>query len=58
MNLRFKIGLLLVSVSLGVFIEIAQGVFTLNRQADFFDALFNTFGSASGLITISQLMKQ
>ncbi len=55
---NFKMWLLLLSVSLGIFIEIAQGMFTLNRQADFFDALSNTFGSVLGLITVSQLMKQ
>lgn len=40
--------LIVVSIVLGILIEIAQKYFTINRQADWLDIVANTFGSISG----------
>lgn len=40
--------LIIVSIVLGILIEIAQKYFTINRHADWLDIVANAFGSISG----------
>jgi VanZ family protein len=37
--------LVMCSITMGILIELAQGYFTINRQADFYDVLANSSGS-------------
>ncbi|WP_414000076.1 VanZ family protein [Flavobacterium sp. W1B] len=43
----------LFSVFFGMLIEIAQGAFTINRQADVFDVLANTTGAFLAVLVLS-----
>jgi VanZ family protein len=46
------------SVTYGIFIEIAQKLFTLTRKADFFDVLANSFGAFCALILVFVINKK
>ncbi len=46
---------LLATVSYGVLMEVCQGVFTTNREADVFDAIVNTIGAMSGIMLMMML---
>lgn len=48
----------LIAAVIGILIELGQGYFTVNRQADVFDALANTIGAISGIVTASLLLRK
>lgn len=49
-QMRHQILLFIISVALGIIIEILQGTITTTRQADIFDVVANTSGSLIGVI--------
>lgn len=49
------IKVLFMTICYGILIEICQGVFTANREADVFDAIVNTVGAFSGFILFKAL---
>ncbi|WP_309608937.1 VanZ family protein [Flavobacterium sp.] len=48
--LQNKILLVIVSIIVGILIEILQKYFTKSRHADFFDVLANSLGSMAGIL--------
>lgn len=50
--------LFLISIALGICIELGQGYLTTTRQADFFDALANASGSLFGIFLATSVLKQ
>lgn len=49
------IKVLFMTICYGILIEICQGVFTANREADVFDAIVNAVGAFSGFILFKAL---
>lgn len=49
-NIYLKV--FLAVVGYGILMEISQGVFTTNREADVFDAIVNTIGAIAGTILV------
>lgn len=49
-----KSGLLIVVIAIiyGIIIEVLQGVLTQTREADFYDALANSFGAIVGFLAL------
>ena len=43
------------TICYGILIEVCQGVFTANREADVFDAIVNAVGAFSGFILFKAL---
>lgn len=50
--------LVAVAVIVGILIEIGQGYFTINRQADIYDAIANSLGSIVGVFISSVLLNK
>lgn len=49
------IKVLFMTICYGILIEVCQGVFTANREADVFDAIVNAVGAFSGFILFKAL---
>lgn len=48
-TIRNKIILVFTAIVMGILIELGQGFFTIDRQADVFDAAANAIGGISGI---------
>jgi VanZ family protein len=55
---NFMFFLVLFSVLLGICMELIQGYFTTNRQADFWDVIANILGSLCGILVANLFFSQ
>lgn len=56
-KLKNSILILLSAILYGILMEIAQGLFTITRQPDFFDVVANSFGAFSGWLLLKYYFK-
>ena len=56
-NSNFKFKVVLIAITLGVLLEIAQGIFTTTRTPDILDVLANSIGAIIGTVLISKIYK-
>ncbi len=57
-NLRYTKAILIMGIAViiyGIIIEVIQGVFTVERTGDIYDALANSIGALCGAVTIKLL---
>lgn len=56
-ELKRSISILVSAILYGILIEIAQGLFTVNRQPDFFDVIANSCGALVGWLALTYYFK-
>jgi glycopeptide antibiotics resistance protein len=56
--LKNKIGLVLISIGLGIAIEFAQKSITTTRQADVWDVVANSTGTLVGIFVATKFFKE
>ena len=51
-KIKYDLLIVLIAIVYGIIIEVLQGVLTVTRQADFYDALANSLGAFLGFVCL------